>query len=130
VTARQRQQDTWWTGARDWADAPLPPPVQGRIARAEARGAVIADQIATIDASQTATVQHADPRSALAHLVRLKGVATTSASVLVDDGVVWRAFQNRRPIGGLLGFAPAKYNSGESERDRGISRAGNKRLQS
>ena len=72
----------------------------------------------------------ADPQSALARLVQLKGVATTSASVLLDEGVVWRAFQNRRQIGGLLGFAPAKYDSGESERDQGIVRAGNTRLQS
>ena len=62
--------------------------------------------------------------------MQLKGVATTSASVLLDEGVVWRAFQNRRQIGGLLGFAPATYDSGESARDQGISRAGNKRLQS
>jgi transposase len=91
---------------------------------------IVAEQIATIDASQTATVQQADPGSARARLVQLKGVATTSASVLLDEGVVWRAFQNRRQIGGLLGFAPAKYDSGESERDQGIIRAGNKRLQS
>lgn len=130
VTARTRQQGAWWTGARDWADAPLPIPVQARIARAEARLTVVVEQIATIDASQTTTVRQAEPGSALARLVQLKGVATTSASVLVDEGVVWRAFQNRRQIGGLLGFAPAKYDSGESERDQGITRAGNKRLQS
>jgi transposase len=130
VTARTRQQAAWWTGARDWADAPLVPQVQARIARAEARVAVVAEQIATIDASQTATVRQADPGSALARLVQLKGIATTSASVLLDEGVVWRAFQNRRQIGGLLGFAPAKYDSGESERDQGIIRAGNTRLQS
>jgi transposase len=130
VTARRRQQAAWWTGARDWADASLPVPVQARIARAEARLAVVAEQIATIDACQTATVHQAEPGSALARLVQLKGVATTSASVLLEEGVVWRAFQNRRQIGGLLGFAPAKYDSGESPRDQGIIRAGNKRLQS
>ncbi len=130
VTARTRQQAAWWTAARDWADAPLPPQVQARIARAEARLAIVADQIATIDASQKMTVQRADPASAGARLVQLKGVATTSASVLLDEGLVWRAFQNRRQLGGLLGFAPAKYDSGASERDQGISRAGNTRLQS
>jgi transposase len=62
-------------------------------------------------------------------LVQLKGVATTSASVLLDEGLVWRAFQNRRQIGGLLGFAPTPYDSGDSEREQGISRAGNARLQ-
>ena len=39
-------------------------------------------------------------------------------------------FQNRRQIGGLLGFAPTPYNSGDSAREQGISRAGNHRLQS
>ena len=129
VTARTRQQAAWWTRARDWADAPLAPPVQARIARAEARLAVVADQIATIDASQMATVRQAEPQSAVTRLVQLKGIATTSVSVLIDEGLEWRAFQNRRQIGGLLGFAPAKYESGELSRDQGITRAGNKRLQ-
>jgi transposase len=130
VTMRTRQQVAWWTGARDWADAALPAQVQARIARAEARLAMVAAQVAAIDSSQARTAQQAEPRSALARRVRLKGVATTSASVLLDEGVVWRAFQNRRQIGGLLGFAPAHYDSGASSRDQGITRAGNKRLQS
>jgi transposase len=61
--------------------------------------------------------------------VRLKGVRTTSASVLLDEGLVWRAFRNRRQIGGLLGFAPTPSDSGEVHREQGISRAGNARLQ-
>lgn len=130
VTARTRQQTAWWTTVRDWATAPLPPQVQARIARAEARLAVVVEQIAVIDASQTATVRQVDPDSALGRLVQLKGIATTSASVLLDEGLEWRAFRNRRQIGGLLGFAPAQYDSGESTRDQGITRAGNKRLQS
>jgi len=130
VTARTRQQTTWWTGVRDWADTPLPAPVQARIARAEARLAMVAEQVAAIEASQATTTRQAEPSTPLARLVQLKGVATTSASVLLDEGLVWRAFRNRRQIGGLLGFAPAKYDSGESSRDQGISRAGNKRLQS
>ena len=42
---------------------------------------------------------------------------------------MWRAFRNRREIGGLLGFAPTPYDSGASTREQGISRAGNARLQ-
>ena len=71
----------------------------------------------------------AAPASPLGQLVQLKGVATTSASVLLDEGLVWRAFRNRRQVGGLLGFAPTPYTSGESAQEQGISRAGNKRLQ-
>jgi transposase len=61
--------------------------------------------------------------------VQLKGVAVTGASILVAEGLLWREFQNRRQIGGLLGFAPAPYRSGTSERETGIRRAGNGRLQ-
>jgi len=129
VSRRTRQQAAWWTTVRDWATAPLPTPVQARIARATVRLAVVDEQIATIDREQAATAQAAAPTSAQARLVRLKGVATTSAAVLLEEGLEWRGFRNRRQIGGLLGFAPAKYDSGESSRDQGITRAGNQRLQ-
>ena len=84
----------------------------------------LAAQIAELETQQQAAVTTAAPTSAVRQLVQLKGVATTSASVLLDEGLVWRAFRNRRQIGGLLGFAPTPYDSGESERDQGISRRG------
>jgi transposase len=120
----------WWTTVRDWAGVVLPAVVQARLARAHARLALVAQQITALEAQQDHAVAAAAPQTALHRLVQLKGVATTSASVLVDEGLVWREFQNRRQIGGLLGFAPVKYESGESSRDQGISRAGNDRLQS
>ena len=125
----RRRGAGWWTTVRDWAGAALPAEAQGRLARAEARLAVLEEQIAAIEAQQQAAVTTAVPTSALRQLVELKGVATTSASVLLDEGLVWRGFQNRREIGGLLGFTPTPYNSGKTEREQGISRAGNKRLQ-
>jgi transposase len=130
VSARARRGPRWWTTVRDWTAAPLPLEVQARIARSEARLAVVAEQIATIETQQRAATRAAPPDSALGRLVQLKSIATTSAAVLLGEGLVWRDFQNRRQIGGLLGFAPTKYDSGESTRDQGISRAGNPRLQS
>jgi len=125
----RRRRGDWWAGVRDWAGAALPVEVQARLARAAARLAVLEAQITELDGQQQAAVTSAAPASALHRLVQLKGVATTSASVLLDEGLVWRAFRNRREIGGLLGFAPTPYDSGESTREQGISRAGNKRLQ-
>ncbi|HET6957875.1 MAG TPA: IS110 family transposase [Vicinamibacterales bacterium] len=126
---RRERTGEWWTRARDWQGRPLPAPVQQRIARATARLRVILADIVALEAAQAAAVAATPADSALGRLVRVRGVATTSASVLLDEGLIWRDFQNRREIGGLLGFAPAKYNSGEAERDQGISRAGNRRLQ-
>ena len=129
VSRPTRRRDGWWTQVRDWAGEALPGTVQARVARATTRLAVIAEQIRALEAQQRATVTTAAPASAVRQLVRLKGVATTSASVVLDEGLLWRAFTNRRQIGGLLGFAPTPYDSGESRREQGISRAGNSRLQ-
>jgi transposase len=129
ATLPTRRRAAWWTTVRDWAGAALPVTVQARLARAEARLQGLEAQIAELDAQQQAAVTAAPASGALRQLVQLKGVATTSASVLLDEGLVWRAFRNRRQIGGLLGFAPTPYDSGESTREQGISRAGNARLQ-
>jgi transposase len=124
-----RRAAGWWTRVRDWAGEPLPVEVQGRLARATTRLAALEAQIAELSAEQHAVVGAAAPTSVLGRLVQLKGVAATSASVLIDEGLAWRAFRNRREVGGLLGFAPTPYDSGESKRDQGMSGAGNKRLQ-
>jgi transposase len=129
TTLPTRRCGAWWTTLRDWAGAALPAAVQARLSRAEARLAGMAAQIAELEAQQQTAVTAAPAAAALRQLVQLKGVATTSASVLLDEGLVWRAFRNRRQIGGLLGFAPTPYDSGESTREQGISRAGNARLQ-
>jgi transposase len=129
ATLPGRRGNTWWTQVRDWAGAALPAEVQARLARADARLRWLVAQIAELDTQQRAAVKAAAPASAVRQLVRLKGVGTTGASVLLDEGLIWREFRNRRQIGGVLGFAPTPYDSGEVTREQGISRAGNPRLQ-
>ena len=123
-------QGAWWTTVRDWADQPVSATLQGRIARAAARLALLDAQIAELDAAQVARVATAPAGSPAQRLVALKGVATTSATTLLDEGLVWRAFRNRREIGALLGFSPTPFASGAVQHEQGISRAGNARLQS
>jgi transposase len=129
VSTQARQRRAWWTRVLDWQGRALPPTVQARIERAQTRLAVVGEQIMALEAQQREARQSADPESALTRLTALKGVATTGASVLLAEGLVWRDFRNRRQIGGVLGFAPMKYQSGTLDRDRGISRAGNPRWQ-
>ena len=129
VSGKARARAGWWTTARDWQGAPLAATLQARLARAHTRLMVVSEQIATLDQDQARAVAAAPAESGLKRLVRVKGVATTSASIVLDEGLLWREFRNRREVGGLLGFAPAPYASGETQRDQGISRAGNARLQ-
>jgi transposase len=125
----KRQGGAWWTTVRDWAGAVIAPELQDRLARAAARLAVVTEQIAELEAQQRRAVQRASAASAAPRLVQLKGVGVTSASTLLDEGLVWREFRNRRQVGGLLGFAPTCYASGDDQRETGISHAGNRRLQ-
>ena len=64
-------------------------------------------------------------RDSLRRMVQLKGVRATG---LLEEGLVWRAFHNRREVGGYLGFRPMPFRSGQLARDQGIDRAGNMRL--
>jgi transposase len=114
---------------RDWRDAPLPGAVQARLERTDARLTLIAAHLEALETAQASARTAAAPHSALARLVHVKGVATTAASVLLDEGLIWRAFRNRREIGSVLGFTPTPYQSGERSHEQGISRAGNRRLQ-
>lgn len=125
-----RRPEAWWLTVRDWSGALLPASVQQRLAHAQARLALLEEQIAILGHQQRAAVASAPMATGLARLVRLKGIATTSASVLMDEGLLWRTFRNRREIGGLLGFRPVPYQSGEAARDVGIDRAGNMRWRS
>jgi transposase len=129
ATLPTRRTETWWTTVRDWTGAPLPTEVQARLARAQTRLTLLETQIRDLDEQQQALTAAAAADSARGRLVQLKGVATTSVSILLDEGLVWRAFRNRRELGGLLGFTPTPFQSGDLHHEQGISRAGNSRLQ-
>ena len=60
--------------------------------------------------------------------MRLGAIGPTSAWLLVMELFGWRRFRNRREVAALAGLVGSPYNSGESERDQGISKAGNRRV--
>jgi transposase len=59
-------------------------------------------------------------------LMRLNGVGIITAWVLVMEFFGWRKFKNRRQVGSLAGLTGTPFESGDSEREQGISKAGNK----
>ena len=129
ATRPTRLTATWWATVRDYAGAALPLELQTRVARVDARLALLAAQIADVDRLQAAAIAAAPTASPAGRLRQLKGLGPTSIATLLDEGLVWREFQNRQQVGGFLGFAPVHYASGDQQQDQGISQAGNKRLQ-
>jgi transposase len=61
-------------------------------------------------------------------LLELLGVGPTGAWLLVHELFAWRAFTNRRQVGAVVGLTPTPFDSGERQREQGISKAGNKHV--
>ena len=61
-------------------------------------------------------------------LSRLRAIGLCSAWVLTKELFGWRQFDNRRQLASSIGIVPTPYASGCSEREQGISKAGNKRV--
>jgi transposase len=57
-------------------------------------------------------------------LQELRGIGIVGAWVLVRELFGWRYFKNRRQVGSLAGLVPMHYQSGDTNVDQGISKAG------
>ena len=62
----------------------------------------------------------------IAQLIDLKSLGPISSQSFVNE-VFYRPFANRRQVGAYFGLTGTPFNSGNSERDQGISKAGNSR---
>ena len=61
-------------------------------------------------------------------LMRLGAIAWESSFVFATEVFGWRTFANRRELAGAVGIVPTPYRSGNSEREQGLSKAGNRRM--
>jgi transposase len=57
-----------------------------------------------------------------------KGIGINGAWLLVREIFGWRELQTRREVGGFAGLTPTPYHSGESVRNQGITKAGNRHV--
>ncbi len=107
---------------------PLPPALIAEITREHARLCLVEEQLAAI-ARETVelfrTAPAGSPAAKAAMLMALNGIAG-SALVLANE-VFYRRFANRREVGSYLGLTGTPYDSGETRREQGISKAGNPR---
>lgn len=57
-------------------------------------------------------------------LCQLKGIGTVTAWTMSLEIFGWRDIKNRRQLAALAGLVPVPYDSGNSEREQGISKSG------
>ena len=103
----------------------LPERLAREIAREIERLALVQAQIVKVERERDLAPTPCDATERKRHqLLRLNGIGATSAPILARE-VYYRQFANRRQVASFIGLAPSPYDSGESRRSQGISKAGN-----
>jgi transposase len=103
----------------------LPERLAREIAREIERLALVQAQIVEVERERDLAPTPCDATERKRHqLLRLNGIGATSAPILARE-VYYRQFANRRQVASFIGLAPSPYDSGESRRSQGISKAGN-----
>ena len=130
VLPRLRGLPTTPPALRDWAGAPLPPGLTARVAREWARLRTTQREVLALRAERrrllAATDAASDPTLRMVErLLALRGVGEVSAWLYTTEFFGWRAFRNRRQVAGAAGLTPTTAGSGDTEREQGISKAGN-----
>ena len=116
-------------GLRSFAGAPLPPMLLEELKRLMTRHRMLSEQLtgdrggarAGGEGGGTGRRGAADPDAA-----RLVGGLATATGLARE--VFCRSFADRRRIAGYVGLTGTPFNSGGSEREQGISKAGNPRV--
>jgi transposase len=110
--------------------AALPPQTMAQLRRLMKRLGVASEQIAQIDAARVADLDAPDPDRGIGMirlLVAICGMGLETATRLVRE-VFSRPFRDRRGIAAFVGLTGTPFQSGEMEREQGISKNGNTRV--
>jgi transposase len=109
---------------------PLPPVIKAEIIRECERLELVMAHFAQVEVEQRAALKAPAspdaPEGRIHMLCQLRGIGLASATPLEHE-VFYRDFKNRRQVGGYLGLAGSPWQSGDVDRDQGISKAGNRR---
>jgi transposase len=126
---RRRDWLSWLATQRDWQGQEVPPQTMAELRREHARLMLIGEQLAALE--QASTQAHSTPAAAEMGqrrdmLQRLKALGPALSGTFAHE-VFYKDFRNQRQVGAYLGLAPSPWQSGQTDRNQGISKAGNPR---
>jgi transposase len=107
----------------------LPQGLKEELVYEHERLSLVNKHLTLLEAKSKAERRAAVPGSAEAKIVQLatlKGIGPVGGQRLVHE-VFYRDFDNRRQVGSYIGLTGTPYNSGNSVREQGIGKAGNRR---
>jgi transposase len=115
---------------RQWDGTPVPAELRRRLLREFARHQFVSAQVRDLENERARTIRTSDakPIAQVRRLLGLRGIGANSAWLFVLEFFGWRRLRNRKQLGALAGLTPTPYDSGQTAREQGISKAGNRRL--
>ena len=132
LTAPEVNKDfaLWLGAARLWDGSAVPVELQQRLLRELERWQLLGQQIRKLEDERRQRIRRDDTPHVdhVRSLLDLCGIGFNGAWLLVYELFAWRHFDNRKQVGSCVGLTPTPYQSGDSRREQGISKAGNRRL--
>lgn len=115
---------------KDWAGRALPVGICVELEREFMRLELVREQLKVLKDMQKRRFEAPRTRIEIvaAKLGKIKGIGMIRGGVLSEEMLGWRKFRNRREVGALAGLTGTPYSSGDSNREQGISKAGNRRV--
>jgi transposase len=118
----------WLERVRLWDGSALLPGIRKRIRREFERWQFTHGQLLALEKERRDRTRNLDDSGLekVRRLYRLRGIGLGAAWTYGLEFFSWRRLRNGKQVGALAGLAPTPYQSGESEHELGISRAGNR----
>jgi transposase len=115
---------------RLWDGSALLPGLRQRLQAECGRWMSLSDDIERLQAQRRELLRQAQTPSTekARRLQRLRSLGPDFAWCFAHEAFGIRQFQNGRQVGAFVGLTGTPYNSGDSRRDQGISKAGNVRM--
>jgi transposase len=114
---------------RCWDGSALPPGLRARLGHEEERLVQLNQQVEALETARRDRIRGGGAaEEKVRQLLTLHGIGSNSAWLYVMEFFSWRKFRNRREVGALAGLTPTPYQSGESSREQGIAKAGNRHI--
>jgi len=115
---------------QQWDGRPLPAGLRARLAREWERVAFYTALIERLEAERRELLRDAKEPALekVLQLNLLRGIGVNSAWLYVMELFGWRELRNRKQVGAIVGLAPTPDDSGQRERERGMSKAGNRHV--
>ncbi len=121
---RRRDWLKWLCEQRDWEGRTVPPAMLAELTREHARLMLIGEQLEAVTRALAAAPAAAARERDL--LGRLKSLGLVTSAGMANE-VFYKDFGNRRQVAAYIGLAPSPWQSGGTDREQGISKAGNPR---